>query len=86
MVFKPVPEPTLLEELRRRANLVHGISKEPHSQDLARMMLRLVPQLEALVQQATYDSSGSIVGQTKAMEGFVSTAGSLTRTLAEPHR
>jgi hypothetical protein len=86
MPFKTPEPPSILAELRRRANLVHGISKDDEALELARMLLRILPNLESLVQYASYSSHGSVVGQTKALEAFVSAAGSLAIWLDQPIR
>ena len=86
MVFKTPDPPTFVAELHRRANLVHGLSKDDEALELARMILRILPDLESLVQQASYNSQGSVVGQTKAMQAFVSVAASLAIWLDQPIR
>lgn len=86
MVYKTIEPPTLLAELHRRANLVHGLSKDDQALELARLVLRVVPQLESLVQQASSDGHGSLVSLVKSLESFVSVAGSLAITLHRPLR
>ena len=48
------------------------------------MLLRVIPTLDSLVQQASYNSLGSVAGQTSAIENFVQVAGGLARWLAQP--
>jgi hypothetical protein len=78
--------PSCYKELHRRAHLVHGSSKDDEALELARTVIRLLPTLESLVQQASYSSQGSVYGQTKAITGFVSVAAGLALELDRPIR
>lgn len=86
MALKTPEPPSWLAELRRRANLVHGISKDEEALELARQLLRLVPQLESLVQQASYSSGGNVRGQTSAIKSFVEVAAELATFMEQPAR
>lgn len=78
--------PSFCKELHRRAHLVHGLSKDDEALELARMVIRLLPALESLVQQASYSSQGIVYGQTQAITGFVSVAAKLAVELDQPIR
>ncbi len=60
--------------------------KDEEALEFARMMIRLLPTLDALVQQASYSTQDSLHGQTQAITGFVSVAAGLAFELDRPIR